>query len=279
MKQQLTIWSNRLKKFRDHPLAIFPFLRKYLYYNRIADSYIPLYKEVVFLNYQETVNEILHNNKSIVRFGDDVFDLLLGIGLYFNNWRQTYNPSLAKRLKEVLASANPNLLVCFNPEFILKTKAEFIAAGIGEQHHFWTHSKIFLKDYIHRDQRYGSALSFQERYNTQIPYQEIVSYLKEKNIVIVTSNIARFNNKQFGETTYYIEAPKDNAWDMYPTIMQNILNHICKLPKDKTLVLASLGPTSKVLVFDLVQQGYIAWDTGQFFDLALTKVTEADSEH
>jgi len=272
MKQQLVIWSNRLKKFRDYPLAIFPFFRKYLYYNRVADSYIPLYKEVVFLDYQETVDEILYNHKSIVRFGDDVFDLLLGIGLYFNNWRQAYSPSLALRLKEVLAANNPNLLVCFNPEFILKTKAEFVAAGIGEQHHFWTHSKVFLKDYIHVGQRYGSALSFQERYNASIPYDKLVQHLKSKHLVIVASNTARFNNQKLGLTTTYIEAPSSDAWDSYDGIMKKVMSTVGSLPTRDTLVLTSLGPTSKVMVFDLAQAGYTAWDTGQFFDLALQKL-------
>lgn len=272
MKQQLTIWSNRLKKFRDHPLAVFPFVRKYLYYNRIADSYIPLYKEVEFLDYQETVDEILINNKSIVRFGDDVFDLLLGIGLYFNSWRQKYSPSLAKRLKEVLASTNPSLLVCFNPEFILKTRAEFEASGIGEQYHFWTHSKIFIKDYIQVGQRYGSALSFQERYNTEIPYDKLVGHLKVKNLVIVASDTARFNNRQLGLTTTYIEAPSSDAWDAYEKIMKRVMECTAILPKEDTLILTSLGPTSKVMVFDLANAGYTAWDTGQFFDMALQNI-------
>lgn len=269
MMQQLTIWSNRLKKFRDHPLAVIPFFRKYLYYNHVADSYIPLYKEMDFLNYQETINEILQNHKSIVRFGDDVFDLLLGIGLYFNNWRQIYDPALAKRLKEVLASNNPNLLVCFNPEFILKTKAEFAKSGIAEQYHFWTHSKIFLKDYIHQGQTYGSALSFQERYNTHIPYDALVQYLKGKHLIVVASNTNRFNNQQFGITTQYIEAPSSDAWDRYEEIMEQVMQKLVTLPKNETLILTSLGPTSKVMVYDLTIAGYTAWDTGQFFDLAL----------
>lgn len=272
MKQQLAIWSNRIKKFQDHPLAIFPFLRKYLYYNHCGDMYISHYKNVHFLTYEQTIDEILYHNKSIVRFGDDVFDFLLGIGLYFNNWRQKYNPSLALRLREVLSSSIPNLLVCFNPEFILKTKIEFEAMGIGEQYHFWTHSRVFLKDYIHSEQSYGSALSFQERYNTNIPYDKLVNHLKTKHLVIVASNISRFNNQQLGITTQYVNAPSSDAWSEYETIMQKVYSCVVKIPKSDVLVLTSLGPTSKVMVYDLAKVGYTAWDTGQFFDLALKEV-------
>lgn len=272
MNRQITILRNRIKKFRDNPLALLPFLRKYLIYNYIADYNIPLYRNIHFLNYQETIDQILKKNKSIVRFGDDVFDLLLGIGLYFNDWRQVYQPDLAVRLKEVLSSRNQNLLVCFNPEFILKNKSEFKAEGIGKQFHYWTHSKVYLRNYIDVKQVYGSALSFQDRYNTAIPYDAIIRHLKSRHLVVVASNIARFNNVQLGLTTQYVEAPSSDAWNVYGQLLQQVLQKLNNLPKNETLILSSLGPTSKVMVFDLTQAGYVAWDTGQFFDMALQKL-------
>ena len=271
----LYIWKNRLSKFIDYPPAIIPFLKKRLYYNFVADSYIKYYKDIKFLNYDETIEEILNNNKSIVRFGDDVFDMLLGIGLYFDNWRQVYNPIMADRLKEVLSARNENLLVCFNPEFILKTKEDFIKEGIGEQHHFWTNSKIFLKDYIHADQSYGSALSFHGRYNVNLPYDRLIEHIKTKHLVIVASNTARFNNQQLGLTTTYVEGPSSNAWDSYDKILGKVKESIKELPKSDTLIMTSLGPTSKVMVLDLTNEGYVVWDTGQFFDLALDRIKKA----
>jgi len=269
----LYVWRNRLSKFIDYPLAIVPFFKKRLYQNRQADSYIKYYEDVNFLNYDETTNEIINNNKSIVRFGDDVFDMLLGVGLYFDNWKQVYDPILADRLKAVLSSRNPNLLVSFNPEFILKTKEGFVKEGIGEQHHFWTNSKIYLKDYLNKDQVYGSALSFHERYNQNIPYDALVAHLKTKHLVIVASNIARFENQQLGLATYYVEGPSSNAWGEYGNLKDKVMKIISPLPKSDTLILTSLGPTSKVMALDLTEAGYTVWDTGQFFDLALKKIT------
>ncbi|MEZ4103675.1 MAG: GT-D fold domain-containing glycosyltransferase [Candidatus Paceibacterota bacterium] len=268
----LYIWKNRLRKFIDHPPALVPFVKKYLYYNQVADSYIDHYKDVRFLNYDETVNEILNNNKSIVRFGDEVFDMLLGVGLYFDNWHQTYHPLLAERLKEVLSSDHPDLLVCFNPEFILKTKAGFEAEGIGEQHHFWTNSKIYLKDYINKDQVYGSALTFHGRYNKGLPYDNLIDHLKTKNLVIVASNTARFQDQQLGLKTFYVEGPSSDAWLQYDQLMKEVRNVVSTLPKADTLIMTSLGPTSKVMTLDLVREGYTVWDTGQFFDLALSRI-------
>lgn len=270
--QQLKVWRNRLHKFYDYPAAIIPFLKKQLYYRWVSDRYIPLYRPVRFLSYDETIKELLTQNCSIVRFGDEVFDMLLGIGLYFNNWRQQYDAALAIRLKEVLASADDRLLVCFNPELILKTKAEMDAEGIGWQHQFWTNSRVYLKDYIHIDRVYGSALSFHERYNLALPYEEIIEHMRHKHLIIVASNTTRFKGQQFGLTTTYIEAPQSDAWSQYDSLLSNVLREANKYDKESVLVLASIGPAAKVMVYDLTKAGYTAWDTGQFFDLAINRL-------
>ena len=269
MKEQLKFWRNRVKKFRDNPRAVWPFIRKYLYYNQISDSYIRYYKDITFLSYEATVERILSGQVSIVRFGDEVFDMTLGIGLYFNDWRQRYDPVLAARTQEVLSSANPRLLVCFNPELILKTKAECIADGIRNEHQFWTHSRIYLKKYIHQNQVYGRALSFHARYNPSLPYEKILNHLKTKHLIVVTSNTARFNNGKFGLTTDYIEAPKNDAWDVYPQLLARVRATARAYANTDVLIMASIGPTAKVMIYDLCLEGYTAWDTGQFFDLAL----------
>jgi len=271
--RQLTIWSNRFKKFRDYPLAVVPFLKKYFYYNWVADSYLKYYKDVQFLDYQATIESLIKENRSFVRFGDDVFDMLEGIGLYFNDWRQRYEPDLAKRLLEVLSSSHSKLLVGFNPELILMSKREFKERGIPEQYHYWTNSKIYLKDYINFGQVYGRALSFQERYYPELPYDKIFLYLKNKHLIIVASNISRFKNQRFGLTTDYVEGPSSDAWSVYLELMENVKSIALRYPKKQILIMSSLGPTSKVMAYDLTLDGYTVWDTGQFFDLALKKVS------
>ena len=153
----LYIWKNRFQKFLDNPKAVFPFLKKRLYYNFIADKQLPRYVDFKYLNYEQTIDNIINNNKSIVRFGDELFDMLQGIGLYYGNWRQKYDQKLAEKMKEVISSRNPRMLVCFNPEFILKDKRWFKDRGIPEQYHLWINSKIFLKDYYHKDTIYESS--------------------------------------------------------------------------------------------------------------------------
>lgn len=269
-----TAWKNRLSKFLDNPSAIWPFLKKKLYYNFVADTYLTDYKNFKYLNYEETLNDIIDNNRSIVRFGDELFDMLQGIGLYYGNWRQKYSPDLALRLKEVISSRDPRLLVCFNPEFILKTRQDFKDMGIPEQYQFWTNSRIFLKDYYHKNVLYGSALCFTPRYNTNINFEKLKDFFGKKNIIIVTSNIVRFSGISLGKTTNFIESPSSDAWQSYDSIKNKLILLIKEkgFSQKETLILISMGSAAKVLVYDLMKLGYTAWDTGQFFDLASQEI-------
>lgn len=56
---------------------------------------------------EETIEEIINENRSIARYGDGEFDFIYGIGMNY----QKYNEKLAKRLKEVLKSNEKDLLI------------------------------------------------------------------------------------------------------------------------------------------------------------------------
>jgi hypothetical protein len=268
------VWNNRLQKFIDNPKAVIPFLRKRLYYNFVADRELVHYKDFRYLNYTDTLSTAITEHKSLVRFGDELFDMIEGIGLYFGGWRQRYHPMLAGRLKQVISSDDPHLLICFNPEFILMTKAQFQVAGISEQYQFWTNSKMFLKDYFKPNVLYGSALCFHPRYNTAIDYRALHTFFSSHHVIIVTSNTKRFKDISLGITTQFVEAPQSDAWDAYDFIYKEVQESITRIsvPSEKVLVLVSMGSAAKILVYDLMKTGYTAWDTGQFFDLAATEI-------
>jgi len=251
-------------------------LKKKLYYNVIADRYLGAYADFKYLGYNETIEAAIEGNRSLVRFGDELFDMLQGIGLYFGNWRQRYHPELARRLKEVISSDDDRLLICFNPELILKTKEEFRNEGIPEQYQFWTNSKVFLKDYYHPDVIYGSALCFHPHYNPELDFARLGRYFATKDIIIVTTGTERFKGLSLGRSTAFIEAPASDAWDQYESIYATLMEHISnhKLSTEDVLILVSMGSAAKVLVYDLMKAGYVAWDTGQFFDLASRRIKE-----
>ena len=69
-----------------------------------------IFKNFKIFNEEETLNEIIINNKSIARFGDGEFLLIYGQNIGF----QKFNKTLSNKLKEVLNNDYNNLLIGIN---------------------------------------------------------------------------------------------------------------------------------------------------------------------
>jgi hypothetical protein len=273
----LHFWKKRICKFVDNPAAVIPFIKKTFYYNFIADRYIKQYDDIVFMGYKETIDDIVDNNKSIVRFGDELINMLQGVGLYYDDWHQKYDKKLARRLKEVLRCKDERLLIGLHWQFFTKTKKRLEEDNIP--HQIWTNSKVYLREYLDEGRVYGSALCFQPKFNPDLDFDKIVDYFKTKHIVIVTKNTHRFNGVKLGKTTDFIECPENDVWSEY----DNLFSEAMKLPPQRgydnkdVLFLVSLSSAAKVFVLDLLKEDYQGWDTGQFFDLALSYIYNKES--
>lgn len=276
MSKIILISKERLLKFIDNPQAIFYFLKRISYDKFVADKYVPFYKSITFLNPEETFNHIIDNNLSIVRFGDGEFSLIRGASVYFNDWHQKYNKKLREALLKTLASQKPSVLLCFPEEYLKKTKQELIKEGKGSEYPYWINSKMILHNYLDTKKMYGSSFAFYPKLNTGIDYSKLKKYLNSKHVIIITSNTARFADIHLGKTTHLIEAPKSDSFDSIPSL-KKILEHTLvenNIPKEEALVMVSMGPAAKAMVNDLVDEGLVVWDAGQFFDLASKKISE-----
>ena len=180
-----TVISQTLQKFVDNPRSIIPFLKKHCYYRFIADGMIPKYQDIHFLDYSATLDYIIQNRVSLIRFGDEIFDMIQGLGLYFNDWHQKYSPSLRNALNTILTEQSDNILLSFNPELILLSKKDFQKQGIGNQWQFWINSKIFLRQFLDSHRVYGSALLFHLRYNPNLDFEKLATYFSSKHIIII----------------------------------------------------------------------------------------------
>ena len=69
----------------------------------------------------DTLDEIIINNKSISRFGDGEFSLMYGE----NNLFQEYNKSLKKKLIKILRSNEKNLLIGINIPYSNKSLEKY----------------------------------------------------------------------------------------------------------------------------------------------------------
>lgn len=266
-----------MRKFLDNPVSIFPFLKKYLYSRFIADSMIPRYEGYTFLDYAATLDYAIEKNVTLIRFGDELFDMLQWLWLYFDNWHQKYSKSLEKWIKKVLKEQDNRILLCFNPEFVFKSKSGFEREWIGSEWQLWINSKMYLYKYLQKGRIYGSALLFHLRYNSSFDFQKFSRFLAPKNIIIIVTKSSRFQNCKLGVTTDFIESPQSDAWDAYDEMKQSVLKLIEEkgYKKENVLILGSASSATKVLAWDLqVHHDIISWDTGQFFDIAARQIQE-----
>jgi hypothetical protein len=80
-----------------------------------------IFQRLKVFSEEETLNEIIVNNKSISRFGDGEFELIFGNSISF----QKYNKTLSKKLIEVLNSNENNLLIGINIRSVILNLNKF----------------------------------------------------------------------------------------------------------------------------------------------------------
>ena len=89
------------------------------------------------LNKFDSIDFILKNNCSVIRFGDGEFDLIWGKSISY----QTYNQDLAKKMREIIDNgSNKKILVCLPDVF------DELDRYVEDAQQFYY--KFFVKKYI-----------------------------------------------------------------------------------------------------------------------------------
>ncbi|MDB8551636.1 GT-D fold domain-containing glycosyltransferase [Turicibacter sanguinis] len=210
----------------------------------------------------ETLDLVINENYSIVRYGDGEFKLAYSTkeDLYF----QKNSSLLSKRLKDILNNPTNKfenkIMVCippFNPKYN-NTKNVCGSFSFWEKYWFINFKKI--KKYLNENEYGNSFIS-----RLDVFYENDINYIKKiwnnKDIVFVASDNGRFeiNHQIFNNcnSKELISIPAINAFEDY----ENIFNKCLKIEKNK-LILIAAGPTATVLAFDLAKEGYQAIDIG-----------------
>lgn len=213
---------------------------------------------------EELLKKISVDRSSLCRFGDAEFDIILGRN---SPWYQENDDYLAKRLYEVLISTDNKINVAIAQNFILKDYIEPAADEI----------RIYMKGVVRQKiiALLSSKVTYYDAYVTRPYYiykdkkhaEEIFHLFKNiwrnRKICLVEGAKGRFGlgNDLLNEAKEVIRVvcPAVNAWNRYSDIFQYIKSNITK----DYLILISLGPTAKVLAYDLAEGGYQAIDIGQ----------------
>jgi glycosyltransferase family protein len=217
-----------------------------------------------------TINYILEHKCSVSRFGDGELAMIYhlmdsdGADNFYIKSFQSYDKSLAIRLREILTSSHVNHKVAI-PYSIVSTE-EYI----GRERTFWERFVILdmdrFKTLLNGEYTYlNSCFTRFYLHHKRKGIDKYVENLKKiwcnKNIYIVEGANSRLGvgNDLFNgaRSIHRILCPSINAYGKY----KQILAEVIKCPNDSLFLLA-LGHTATVLAYDLSQLGYWAIDIG-----------------
>lgn len=229
----------------------------YLYHlYLVGDKNVP---QVMSL--KETADLIANSDVSIVRFGDGEISLLNNNDLGF----QSKNSDLVEKMKDVLQSNESKLLVCIpgiwgRLEGFSPTSFWFILHHLFRYRDTWISllpkNKVFGDAYITR-----IYLGYKDKSHSREIFNTLLSAWRGKDVLLIEGEKSRLGvgNDMFSETRSLqrILCPAENAFLKYDEIKKEAL----KTDENK-LILLSLGPAAKPLVYDLFKAGYRVIDVG-----------------
>lgn len=240
----------------------FNYLKKEIIYLVYNIRFLLKKLDIKVLSIESTLDLIIENNFSVIRIGDGEIAVLNGEDISF----QKYNIDMTNRLKYVITNSTDNLLICIPDIFgnldQYTPKSKF----------FWnSHRNAYLGFYKRTFSKitYGNSfisrpyLIFSNKNNEIMVnrFERIKKIWDMKDILIIEGLTTRsgVGNDLFSNTKSVkrILCPPTNAFEKY----DEILEAAKKYGKNK-LVLTMLGPTAKILTYDLSIMGIQTIDIG-----------------
>ena len=222
----------------------------------------PEERQISVLSIDQSLDYLLEKGASVVRFGDGEMDLVAGRSIVY----QDFDPELSARLREIMSmESDERLMICLPDVFTGLERYSIDAQN------FWSlnHLPHFLEKYknICRAPWYGSTfisrpyIDLEDKTPSVGYFAKLKQLWQDKDLLIVEGLTSRsgVGNDLFdgAKSIKRIICPSRNAYSKLEAIKQAIREHA-----DNRLILTMLGPTAKVLVYDLVQEGYRALDIG-----------------
>ncbi len=217
-------------------------------------------KNFSYLNDSETIEYLLKNKKSLIRWGDGESSCLLLKDIYF----QKTSTELSSDLKSILVEYSAE-----NSKYLLAGPNKYLSADIltllyENKLLTWIKSRYVFMKYIKRSNVLGDAFVFR-------PLSQLSNEIVEKlwinhNIILVHPEVRVFEDfkrKYSSNKVMFIQIKSENAYSEINDISKNIFNS--GFSKSNTRILISGGPAAKVIIKLGSDKGYIAYDMGQYF--------------
>lgn len=250
----------------------------YLYY-RIVNNIGIIEPTVRVMSVDETIDELINSNKSLVRFGDGELKVIRGGTLEF----QEADKELADELTDIIGYRYDDLMVSVQDIF------GNLDMYVAKSQTFWKDHLLFYRKYYKKlcnPRRVYASTSFSRSYITIADksqssrwFEKAKRIWKDKDVVIVEGRTTYngVGNDLFDgcKSVRRIICPPTDAYEKIDEIRAECLT----MPED-VLFLVTLGPAAKPLVRDLFLAGYRAIDLGQMdseYDMFLAGAKEKTS--
>lgn len=237
----------------------------------IADERKQVYPIPNFYDIPYTINEIVSHHRSLARFGDGEFSIMLG---FCRQKFQEYSPLLQKRLIEILHSQNDDLMIGIADNYGTlnnytdQSKQEirlYMTASMREQH-----AILLQNDRTYHNAYISRPYAMYADNATEAPMQRFHALKKiweKRDVIVIEGSLTRLGvgNDLFDNVgnMVRIEAPAVNAFSRYEAVLHaakaEAANHA---NKHNVLFIIALGATACLLASDLCSEGYQALDLG-----------------
>lgn len=259
-------------------LARFP-KRIYRHFERISYEKGSYADKLKMLNTEETLELLEKEPISFLRYGDGEIAIMRGDSIPF----QEYDERLAKRLRKLLQMDKSGLRIGIPYYYIHPVKnlndftARFAKALSVQRKFLCRHCS---RDMVYIDTCITQVYQTYEDYDFKKYYERMQKLLKNRDITVICGEgvLDRLEYKAYDvcKSVEFITAPSMNAYAKYDELFKQALK-----TSKKRLVCMILGPTAKVLAYDLYKKGYQAWDIGHYFkdyDAYMRKRPRTDAE-
>lgn len=213
-------------------------------------------------SFDETIDKIIYDRKSLCRFGDGEFDIINNVNIGF----QQNNQKLSERLKDILENKNSNCLVGI-PNIFIPMKDRTFNSRVFWTNYFVNNIIGNIDNRLNFNSTYYDAfisrpyVAYKDRNQAKYKFNRLKEIWNNKELIIIEGENSRLgigndlfsNAKSIGR----ILCPSKDAFEYYDEIL-----YYAKKNDKSSIILIALGPTATVLAYDLSNYGYQAIDIG-----------------
>jgi len=237
---------------------------------RVRNFFSSTKNDYEFLDAHQTLNYLLTKQKSFIRFGDGEFAILYGFDIYF----QKFHPVLKNKLLEILEKYTPDSPYLLGIPPIPVESLDYSDLSKQKDLSQWKKAEAFLEKRLNKNCIYGDPFMFRRfGYKGE---KNVFKLWRNKSVILVGSMTQYFKDKQLEGTKnkHLVNCPFINAFEEYKRIMRDILKIIIDnhLKEKELVILVSLGPTAKIITYELSKIGLLTYDVGHYFDVIFKKI-------